>query len=335
MSPTNPHARAVGASALEKARVLREFTSEWGEPQEEVTCLTCGANDADFVIESSDVLYGKPGLYRVVRCRACALAYVNPRPTFAALGAHYPDDYMCYQAPEADPTMFRGLSEAVARNLTRRRLVRLEKVIGRIPSQLQLADVGCGLNALLEMIKRERGPIGTGIDVKASMVERIQSQLHMPAVHGTLKDAHFQDAELDLVMMLEYLEHESNPSAVLAESRRVIKTGGHIAIEIPHMTGRPARWFKNRWFNLDLPRHLVFFDPDTLRRAFADNGFELVSYEPFAIPLNIGISVLFKVGGLNMARSTYAPLLAAALGVPFLPFQRYIPEFAFAVGRAV
>lgn len=89
--------------------------------------------------------------------------------------------------------------------------------------------------------EHERGPIGTGIDVKASMVERIRTQLQMPAVL-------------------------------------------------------------------------------------------LISYEPFAIPLNIGISVLFKVGGLNMARSTYAPLLAAALGVPF---QRLIPEFAFAVGRAV
>jgi ubiquinone/menaquinone biosynthesis C-methylase UbiE len=330
MNVTNPQLRGNG-----HARVLRAFTSEWGEPLEEVSCPLCGANDAALALESSDALYGKPGRYRVVRCRACSLEYTNPRPSFDALAAHYPDDYMCYLAPDADPTMFRRVSEAIARNLTRRRLARLEKVIGRIPPELKIADVGCGLNELLATIRRERGPTGTGIDLKASMIERIEKQLHMPAVLGTLADARFADGELDLVTMLEYLEHEPNPCAVLAESRRVLKTGGHIAVEIPHMTGLPARLFKTRWFNLDVPRHLVFFDPTTLRRALADNGFELLSYEPFATPLNIGISVLFSLGGRNLTRNPFAPLLAATLGVPFLPVQRLLPEFAFAVGRAV
>jgi ubiquinone/menaquinone biosynthesis C-methylase UbiE len=313
-----------------KARVLKAFTAEWGEPLEEVACPLCGANDAAPELESSDALYGRAGRYRVVRCRACSLAYTNPRPTFTALAAHYPDDYMCYLAPDTD-----AISSAVSRNLTQRRLTRLEKQIGRITPQMKIADVGCGLNELLATIKRERGPVGTGIDVKASMIERIEQQLQMPAVLGTLVDARFADGELDLVTMLEYLEHEGKPCGVLAESRRVLKTGGHIAVEIPHMTGLPARWFKTRWFNLDLPRHLVFFDASTLRRAFADNGFELLSYEPFAIPLNIGISVLFSLGGLNLARNKLAPLVAAGLGVPFLPFQHFLPEFAFAVGRAV
>jgi ubiquinone/menaquinone biosynthesis C-methylase UbiE len=321
--------------AAERAKVLRRFVSEFGEAQEEVTCPLCGDNDAELALEGSDILYGKPGRYRVVRCRNCSLSFVNPRPTFEALAAHYPDDYMCYLAPEADTTMFRGLFEAIAQSLTRRRLARLEKVIGRIAPGAKLADVGCGLNELLATIKRERGPVGVGIDVKASMVERIQQQLHMPAVHGTLADAHFADAELDLLLMLEYLEHEAAPCDVLAEARRVIKPGGHIAVEIPHMTGIPARLFKTRWFNLDVPRHLVFFEPSTLRRAFADQGFELLSYESFSTPLNIGISVLFSLGGVNLGRSALAPFAAALLGVPFLPIQRFMPEFAFAVGRAI
>lgn len=317
------------------ARVLRRFTAQWGESLEEVACPLCGADRAELALEGSDLLYGKPGRYRVMRCRECALLYTNPRPTFEALAAHYPDDYMCYLAPDADTTVFRSVYEAISRNLTRRRLARLEKVIGRIPARLDIADVGCGLNELLATIKRERGPVGTGIDVKASMVERIRNEQQMPAVHGTLFDARFADGSLDLVVMLEYLEHEANPCAVLAESRRVLRQGGHIAIEIPHMTGLPARLFKTRWFNLDVPRHLVFFDPETLRRAFAANGFELLSYEPFATPLNIGISVLFALGGQNLARNPVAPLAAATFGVPLLPLQRYMPEFAFAVARAI
>jgi ubiquinone/menaquinone biosynthesis C-methylase UbiE len=317
------------------ARVLRTFTAEWGEALEEVTCPLCGADDAELALESSDLLYGKPGVYRLVRCRGCKLEYVNPRPTFEALGAHYPDDYISYQAPEADPTVFRGLSEAISRSMIQKRLARLERVIGRIPPDYKIVDVGCGLNDLLATIKRERGPEGIGVDLKQSMVERIQKQLGMPAVLGTLEQARFPDGQLDLVTMLEYLEHESNPKAVLAESRRVLKKGGYVGIEIPHVLGLPARFFKDRWFNLDLPRHLVFFDPETLRRALADTGFELVSYEPYTIPTYIGISVLFKLGGVRLGRNALAPLLGSALGVPFLPFQRFLPELAFAVGRAV
>jgi len=325
----------TGTVQQRPGRVLRTFSSEWGEPLEEVACPLCGVADAALELEGKDILYGAPGRYQVVRCRACTLLYTNPRPTFEALAAHYPDDYMCYLAPDADATMFRSVSEAIARSLTQRRLARREKVIGRIPPELAIADVGCGLNELLRTIKLERGPVGTGVDVKASMVERIQRLLQMPAVHGGLSDAKFADASLDLVLMLEYLEHESDPAAVLAESRRVLKQGGHVAIEIPHITGLPARIFKSRWFNLDVPRHLVFFDPDTLRRACADSGFELISYEPFSTPFNIGISVLFALGGVSHARNPLSPLLALGLGAPLLPLQRLLPEFAFAVARAI
>jgi ubiquinone/menaquinone biosynthesis C-methylase UbiE len=317
------------------ARVLRSFTSEHGEAQEEIACPLCGSTDAKVHLESKDALYDKPGKYRVMRCKICTLPYVSPRPTLAALGAHYPEDYMCYQAPEAAPKLVRGMSESIARNLTLRRLGRLETVIGRIPERAELADVGCGLNDLLVMIKNERGPVGTGIDFKPSIVKRIQDKLGMPAVQGTLADAKFASGQLDVVTMLEYLEHEPNPGAVLAESRRVLKKGGHVAIEIPHAAGWPARFFGSRWSNLDVPRHLVFFDPQTLGRALSDHGFELVSYQPFTVPFHFGISIVFALGGTGLGRNPLAPLLAAALGTPFLPFLRWLPEFAFAVGRAV
>ena len=40
--------------------------------------------------------YGLPGDYPVVRCQQCEFVYVNPRPTFASLGAHYPDGWVAW-----------------------------------------------------------------------------------------------------------------------------------------------------------------------------------------------------------------------------------------------
>jgi ubiquinone/menaquinone biosynthesis C-methylase UbiE len=315
--------------------VLRTFVNEHGEEQEEVTCPLCGSADSVLAFEGKDLLYGKPGSYRVVRCNACTLAYVNPRPTFKSLGAHYPDDYFCYVPPDASPALLRPIIVAMARDNTLRRLKLIENVVGRLGPEAQIADIGCGLNDLLFQIKEERGAVGIGVDMKDTMVERIRTKLRMPVFYGTLEAAKFDSSRFDLITMIEYLEHEPNPDTVLTEVRRVLKPGGHLALEIPWPGGWPARAFKNRWANLDVPRHLVFFEKETLAQALAKHDMELVSFETFAIPFYIGTSVLFHLGLHGMMKNTIiTPLLAGILGAPFLPALPRLHEFAFAVARA-
>lgn len=318
------------------AEVLRRFSSEHGELQEEVACPLCGSKRSQRVLEAQDVLYAKPDTYPVVRCEDCSLAYVNPRPTFESIGAHYPDDYFCYRLPEEVPALFRGMARSGAREVATRRLRMLERSTGRLTPEQRLVDVGCGRNDLLALIAKERGAQGVGIDMKDSTVAYVRDKLQMPIIHGTFLDAKLEDASYDIVTMMEYLEHEAHPLSVLAEARRVLKPGGYVAIEIPDPSGWPARTFKNRWANLDVPRHLVFFDQGTLEQALKKQGFELLRYDTFTRPLYIGISVLFWLGHTNSIRNPIStPLLSMLLGAPFLPALPWLHEFAFAVARAV
>ena len=316
--------------------VLRQFTSPHGEELEEVACPLCGGADHAHELEAKDLLYGRPGHYRVVRCRGCDLRFVNPRPTFASLGTHYPDDYHCYAPPEDVPKLLRPLAESATRRQMMRRVKQVERTLGRIQPDWQLVDVGCGLNELLRLIRDERGPTGIGVDLKDTMIARARDKLKMPVVQGTLRDAALEAGRFDLVTMIEYLEHEPNPCGVLAEARRILKPGGHVALEIPNIDGWPARLFKDRWTNLDLPRHLIFFDRQTLVRALAQNGFELVSYRTFGLPLYIGLSVMFWLGREKFIEHQISTvLLSYACGLPFLPLLPWTPEFVFAVARAV
>jgi hypothetical protein len=93
--------------------------------------------------------------------------------------------------------------------------------------------------------------------------------------------------------------------------------------------------FGRFWWNLDIPRHLMFFTPETLARMLDQTGFELVSVRPFTLPLYAGMS-LVQVLGLRHWRKyqTLYPLLSAILALPLLPFQALMPEFMFAVARA-
>ena len=319
------------------ALAIRTFESaEHGEQQEEIACPVCGGRSTERVLIAHDLLFKSPGEYPLVRCITCKMEYVSPRPTGAALGRHYPADYFGYSLHEDAPGFMQPFLKVMAQGISWRRLGYLERVTGKIQPDMKLLDVGCGVNRLLEVIKEQRGCVGTGLDFKPEIVEYVRERLKMPIVQGSLLDAKLPEAAFDVVFMMEYLEHELDPRAVLMEARRIIKPGGHIALELPHIATWTGRLFGPRWWNLDIPRHLMFFTPDTLRRMLAECGFELVRVEPFTLPLYIGMSMVQALGLTHWRRyKNLYPLLSALLALPLLPFTWAAPEFMFCTARAV
>ncbi|MDH5671989.1 MAG: class I SAM-dependent methyltransferase [Myxococcales bacterium] len=316
--------------------LVRTFHSDvHGEQQEQIPCPLCGASDGETVLVARDLIFARPGGYSLLRCKGCSMQYVNPRPTGAALGAHYPDDYFGYSLHEDAPRFMQPFLRAMARGISLRRLGYLEEVAGPIGAGAELLDVGCGVNRLLECIKEERGVVGQGLDFKPEIVEYVRSRLQMPIEQGELASAGFAEGRFDTIFMMEYLEHELDPRAVLNEARRVIKTGGHLALELPHIDSFAGRFFGRFWWNLDIPRHLMFFTPETLRQMLDQCGFELLSVKPFTLPLYIGMSMVQALG-LRHWRKHQAlyPVLGALLSAPTLPFQFLLPEFIFVVARA-
>lgn len=329
--------REASAQAPSSALAVRTFESaEHGEQQEEIACPVCGGRATERVLLAHDLLFGSPGGYPLVRCTSCAMEYVSPRPTGAALGRHYPADYFGYSLHEDAPSFMQPFLKAFAKGISRRRLGYLEKVTGRLQSDAKLLDVGCGVNRLLELIKEERGCVGTGLDFKPEIVQYVRERLDMPIVQGSLLDASLPAASFDVVLMMEYLEHELDPRSVLMEARRVTKTGGYLALELPHIATWPGRLFGARWWNLDIPRHLMFFTPDTLRRILAECGYELVRVEPFSLPLYIGMSMVQAIGLTHWRKhKNLYPLLSTLLALPMIPFTWAAPEFMFVTARAI
>jgi SAM-dependent methyltransferase len=309
------------------------FSAEHGEQQEWVPCPLCGADDSEVRRTAHDRLFARPGRYHVVRCRRCGLQYTNPRPTFDALGRHYPPDYFCYEPPES----FRGARgfflRSVAERVIERRIELIEGVRGRLEPSTRVCDVGCSYGLLLAGMKQKRGCDVVGVDFNPEMVEH-GARRGVQIVPGTLKEARFDAERFDLITMTEYLEHEPQPYEVLGECRRVMKTGGHVVIEVPTIEGRAARWFGNYWSQLDLPRHLIFFTPQSIERMLAENGFEIVHLEQFHG--TIGLSLLHILGYEKVGRMSLGDILAILLAtIPLTPFLRFLPEFMFVVARAV
>ena len=317
------------------ALALRTFLStEHGEEQEDIACPLCGGHQPTPVLIARDLLFAHPGGYPLVRCTACAMQYVSPRPTGTALGKHYPDDYFGYSLHEDAPKLLQPFLRAMARGISLRRLGYLEEVTGKLSTEAKLLDVGCGVNRLLECIKDERGCVGTGLDFKPEIVAYVRDRLQMPIVQGSLDSAGLPEASFDVVLMMEYLEHELDPRGTLLEARRVLRTGGHLALELPYI-GWAGRLFGPNWWNLDIPRHLMFFTPETLAKMLDQCGFELVRVRPFTLPLYVGMSMVQALGLRHWRRyKDVYPFLSTLLALPLVPFTALMPEFMFATARA-
>ena len=322
-------------SDIVPARTRTAYSREHDEQQERIPCPMCDAESERLVIEVNDTMFGQPGKYRLVECEACAMRYINPRPTTTALARHYPGDYLCYTNFENEHWLLRWAFARLQQGQAKRRMRQIERVTGKLARGTRVLDVGCGRGELLTLLTRERGIEGTGNDINPEVVSHVRDQLGIAAHQGTLDEVDLPEHSFDLVTMTEYLEHEPQPARMIEHARRLVKPGGYVAIEVPDISGPPGRWFGDSWWQIDAPRHLMFFSPDTLTKGLEAQGLEVVRVERYGMLTSMGYSLLQRMGYHYFGSNKLLYLtLSAALGIPFVPFLRFLPDFMMIVARA-
>jgi SAM-dependent methyltransferase len=335
-----PIARPVGKLAVNAASTRRSPATQAPRPAPDellvyVPCPLCGSRDERFLMHSCDRLFGRSGWYRIVQCGACGMKYLNPRPGDEALLLHYPDDYLPVRIPEQMPALTRRLLSAFLDLRWLASILEIERVIGRIPANAQVVDVGSGVTGMLARLQRFRSCPGLAVDINPAVVAHVRTRLGMPAFHGTLRQAHLGAETVDLVTMNEYLEHEPEPVSVLQEARRISRPGAHLVVEVPCIDGLVPRVFRSCWSQLDVPRHLAFYTPETLGKMLAQCGYRPLQVRRFGAPFSIGISLMQCLGFKELGRmGPFEALLFALASAPFLPFFPWLREFMLVVARA-
>lgn len=240
---------------------------------EDSPCPLCGQGETAMVLEAPDPVPAEGlGLrFAVVRCEHCGLTYTNPRPNAATIRHFYPADYRPHRRPrkmqQSRPS--RPLwTWLFGRPCNERR--------GELPWQGvgRLLDFGCGGGAFLKRMA-DQGWQVTGLDAAVGAVRRVQEELGLRALVGSLPHPDLLPCSFDVVTMWHSLEHVHKPLAILREAYQVLVPGGKIVIATPNMESLPFYWFGGSWFGLDLPRHLTHFTPKTLRTALETAGFRV------------------------------------------------------------
>jgi ubiquinone/menaquinone biosynthesis C-methylase UbiE len=115
----------------------------------------------------------------------------------------------------------------------------------RLEPGTRLLEVGCGAGAVLAVLGQEfPGVRLVGVDIEPRQLDFARGHLDRAGVEATLLEADasalpFGDESFAHVWMMWFLEHVSDPPAVLREARRVLVLGGAItAIEVDYSTCR-------------------------------------------------------------------------------------------------
>jgi SAM-dependent methyltransferase len=244
-------------------------------------CPACHSNEADLLFVKHD--------YRLVRCPACGLAYIDNPPDDAGIAALYQSDdsYHDRLIDENSPEYAR--MDGVARRhmgvLTRHWASPTEN-----GHAAHVLDVGCSAGLFLKRA-RDAGFAVSGLEMSPRSVEYARSTLALNVHQGAIEDAVFADASFDIITLFDVIEHLADPYAAAKHLARWLKPGGILLMSTPNIDGLFPRvsYLPSKaldyWPHPEPPHHLFQFSEKTLADLARQAGLEPARADHFCLPL--------------------------------------------------
>lgn len=225
--------------------------------ESELRCYLCGSA-LSYALASTDYITGE--VFSIYRCDTCTLRHTIPHLGTKALTRYYAGVYYKQRKSFTDSHI----------NRVRLRHIEHARTAGAGRS---IVDIGCGNGALIEML------IAHGWDARGTEVappehfvnETVREHIYV----GEFSHSSFPSETFDTATIWHVLEHVSDPRAYLRELHRTQKRNGLLIIEVPNIDSWQARLTRRNWFNLDVPRHVFHFTPESITRLLEEEGYRV------------------------------------------------------------
>jgi methionine biosynthesis protein MetW len=108
-----------------------------------------------------------------------------------------------------------------------------------VPEGARVLDLGCGDGALLDLLQRERGCSGYGVEIAdGNVLQCIRRGVDVIQLNLDEGLAMFDDASFDVVLQIDTLQHLRNAEVMLRETARVGRIG---IVAFPNFAHWPNR----------------------------------------------------------------------------------------------
>jgi hypothetical protein len=166
-------------------------------------------------------------------CAACGAATTDPWPSDEELAA-------AYRTYRPESGRFSGAGDAILR----RTRARLAGRIARGAPPGPVLDVGSGDGTLLDALA-SAGREAAGLERESTRPDVREGEVGETG------------GEWAAIVFWHSLEHLRAPGAAIDAAAGMLAPQGTVFVAIPNTASLQARVFGDRWFHLDLPRHLV------------------------------------------------------------------------------
>lgn len=165
-----------------------------------------------------------------------------------------------------------------------------EEVLGDVEKEISafgncplILDVGCGYGYLLRICV-EKGYECIGVDVSKYALSRVQSKSPSVILCDVQSSLPLKSASVEIVMMVDVIEHINKPFLILKEIERVLRPKGLLCIATPNLSAL-ARMLQGRnWYGHLDKTHVSLFTSFSLKEALKKCNFEILKcYTPFAL----------------------------------------------------
>ncbi len=221
-------------------------------------CPVCGSDQTELFCQTKDLEYLTSDTeYTYNECRNCTTVYIDKFP-LSKLKEIYPANYYSFLGQK------RNLALTIKEFLDKLTFQSLLKSFQN--RRINVLDVGGGSGWLLDIIRSIHKNIHVSqvVDIDANAKELAESNGHA-FFQGPIEEFETK-TQFDFVLMLNLIEHISNPVETLNKIERLLSPDGKILIKTPNVDSWDARLFRSTyWGGLHCPRHWILFSQKSFR----------------------------------------------------------------------
>jgi SAM-dependent methyltransferase len=197
--------------------------------------------------------------YSIVRCQGCSLVFVENLVTPEELNAHYAVPDGSYGMDNTDCLTYyyevlRGLIEE------------------RHPQRGKILDIGCSAGWFLDVMK---GWECHGNEISPAYAQIAQERFGERVVNSLFEDYPMRENYFDVITLQDVFDHLRDPVAMLRKCQAMLKPGGMIVIKVHNISCLYAKLTGPRFYAVQPPSHLFYYDKSTLELLLGKTGFQM------------------------------------------------------------
>jgi SAM-dependent methyltransferase len=228
-------------------------------PADSLACPVCESRRVSLFAHARDVeYYTSDKIFAYLQCGDCCSVFLESPPV-DQLRAIYPPNYYSYRPTQGSDSFLERIKARLDSRL-------FEKLLAKIPGEsLNVLDVGGGSGWLLTLIRTASNRVKQTHEVDLDEGARAAAEAVGHVFHSCRIEEFSTTEKFDLVLMLNLIEHVSDPRAVLSAMRNLLSPGGLILIKTPNADTLDCRIFRrHNWGGFHCPRHFVLFNRQSL-----------------------------------------------------------------------